>query len=136
MCGWNLWRQYQPPRSAGVKHEKQVECCGAGPGHPPVVGGEGGGQGDGRLPLLQAGGGVHAARAAGAGVWGVSPGLVVLGGEERRRQHTQSVQNHCERAASQRAPHTRMFHVVLSGEALLRLASFFRPSEPLSNRDR
>lgn len=31
---------------------------------------------------------------------------------------------------------TRMFHVVLSGEALLRLASFLRPSELLSNRDR
>lgn len=31
---------------------------------------------------------------------------------------------------------SRMFHVVLSGEALLRLASFLRPSELLSNRAR
>lgn len=35
-----------------------------------------------------------------------------------------------------RSKSTRMFHVVLSGDALLRLASFLRPSELLSNRDR
>lgn len=36
--------------------------------------------------------------------------------------------------SSMKGVNTRMFHVVLSGEVLLRLANFLRPSELLSNR--
>lgn len=47
-------------------------CC------PPVVGSESGSQSDAGLSFILAGGGVHAASAAGAGVQGESSGLIVL----------------------------------------------------------
>lgn len=58
----------------------------------PVVSSEGGSQCDARLSFLQAGWRVHAARAAGAGVWWKSSGLIVL--KETGNTHSSHMNNY------------------------------------------